>query len=81
MTQIEKDHPMTMADNKPGFDGPNFDTYIGDAVYAAFEREMVILRVNRHDSTPLVYLDDVTWDRLVAWRARVVNFREGAAER
>ena len=58
--------------NIPGFDGPLFDTYVGDAVYASFVSGVVVLRTGAHDAPNAVYIDYDVWTCLLAWHARVV---------
>lgn len=58
------------------------ETYLGDGVYASFDGYQIWLHLGRHDSQPLIGLDDQTFASLIAYRDRLVaEFRSKADRR
>ena len=62
---------MTDQPKKPGFDGPNYDEYLGDGVYASWRNGAVQLRTDTHESEPVITLDPGVLACLSGWYKRV----------
>ena len=60
-----------MDERKPGFDGPDYDMYLGDGVYATFDGYHIVLDLRGQDNTTRIALEPDVMESLDEYRQKL----------
>jgi hypothetical protein len=60
-------------ENKPGFDGPDYNEYLGDGVYVAWRNGATEISVGEHTAEPCVVFEPEVLNRLKQWHNHLLE--------